>query len=411
MAKFKFVNGVMVKDGNVPAKGTNVVPIATVCTPEEIGDASQVQTAMVVPQATQDAINEVTEDEFLSKFKCREGIDEDEILDRLSFLFAQYEVPIGLLNKLLTLTDYDINVILDDSGSMAAETDSTVGQAGAFMKATVLVGKPDSKKMTRWQEQEDRLHIMIDFIGCIPTGVFKVSFMNRSDKFTVEHKELTPDEWINNAHKRLRDACKAGPSGGTPTLDRLQEAFNNAKVKTMHYLFTDGVPSSNGGVEAVAKLIIGRSNPRDNPLTLISCTDVDDECKWMKQIEEDGPFVTEIDDYFDERDEVQHDQGPAFPFSRGLWLICMFVGAINPYDLDSLDDSRPMSKYTLDNIIGRGTTTEEYRKYWNNHPKCAQYESNYGRLSTEQKHTQQILGAHSTGAMGRLTNKFKAFGF
>lgn len=415
MAKFKFVNGVMVKEGTPPAPGTSVIPIATVCSPDDIVDASAVQTAMVVPDATQNAVNAVTEDEFLKKFKCREGINEDEILDRLAFLFAAYEVPLGLLSKLLALTDYSINIILDDSGSMAAETDSTVGQAGPYMKATVLAGLDDKKKMTRWQEQEDRVHTMIDFIGCIPTGPFKVTFMNRADKFVLEHKELTPDEWINDAHTRLRNACKASPAGGTPTLERLREAFDNAKGQTMHYLFTDGVP--NGGPGAVADLIIKRPNPRLNPLTLVSCTNVDDECDWMKQIEEDGPFVSETDDYADERDEVQHDQGAAFPYTRGLWLLCMFVGSINPYDLDSLDDNRPMSKYSLDNIIGRTTTLEEYRKYWDNHPKKdhngvpVNYEPNYGRLSTEPKHTQQILGSQSTGAMGRLAKKFGAFGF
>ena len=45
MPKYKFVNGVMVKEGEVPTKGTNTVPLAIVATPDDIAEASQVQTA------------------------------------------------------------------------------------------------------------------------------------------------------------------------------------------------------------------------------------------------------------------------------------------------------------------------------------------------------------------------------
>lgn len=414
MAKFKFVNGVMIKEGDVPTKGTDVIPIATVCSPDDIVSAVEVNPNMAVPMTTQVAINEVTDDSFLQKFKCREGVNENEILDRLSFLFSEYEVPIGLLSKLLVLTEYNLNVILDDSGSMNARTDSTVAQAGPYMKSVVLSGLRDTEQMTRWQEQEDRVHTMIDFIGCIPTGPFTISFMNRSDRFTVEHNGNTPEEWINDAHTRLRKACSLGPNGGTPTLEKLRDAFNNSRGKTMHYLFTDGVP--NGGPEDVSKLILARKNPSENPLTMVSCTNVDSECDWMKQIEEDGPFVSETDDYNDERDEVRHDQGAAFPYSKGMWLICMIVGAINPYDLDSLDDTRPMSKYTFDNIIGRVSSPEEYRKYWDNHPKKdaegkpVNYDKYYSSMCSEEKHTHQIMGSYTTGAITRLVNKFKSLG-
>ena len=408
MAKYKFVNGVMVKQGDAPTKGTNTVPLAIVATPEDIAEASQVQPALVVPQATQEAINEVTEESFISKFKCREDIDEEEIMDRLSFLFATYEVPIGLLRKLIELTDYSVNIILDDSGSMAAETDSTVAQAGPFMVSTIFAGVDPKTKMTRWQEQEDRLHVILDFLGCIPTGPVRVSFMNRHDKFILEHKDITPTDWINKAHQQLRDACKSHPSGGTPTYEKLKESFDHATGNTMHYLFTDGVP--NGGPEQVSKLIVNRSNPRQNPLTLVSCTNVDSEAEWMKQIEEDGPFVSETDDFADERDEVNHDQGAAFPYTKGLWLLCLLVGAINPYDLDALDDTRPLSKFTLDNIMGRATSPEEYKKYWDSHPRHSEQEANFIKLSTEQKHTEQILGKANTGALGKSAARFKSFG-
>jgi hypothetical protein len=178
----------------------------------------------------------------------------------------------------------------------------------------------------------------------------------------------------------------------------------------MHYLFTDGVPNS--GPEAVAKLILHRPNPEMNPLVLVSCTDRDEECKWMKDIEEEAPFTSETDDYADEKDEVLHDQGPVFPYTKGLWLMSLLVGAICPSDLDALDDSRPLSKFTLNQILGREITPEEYRKYWNAHPKAVkEFEPHYQNLLTRPEHTVNILGAPPASAMMRITARMKRMGF
>jgi hypothetical protein len=411
MPKFKFVNGVMVKDAAPSAPSApslnQVVPLAVIATPEDIADASECGVAVPVVKGTQDAINECSDPSFLKKFKCKEGINEDEVLDRLSFLFAQYEVPIGLLKKLLELTEYNINIILDDSGSMNAATDSTINQAGPFMQEQFKNLAPNGK-MTRWQEQEDRLHTMFDFLCCIPTGPVVVSFMNRSNKFTLEHN-CTPEQWAEKAHRELRSACSSAPSGGTPTYEKLSESFNNAKGNTMHYLFTDGVP--NGGPKQVAELILNRHNAKQNPVALVSCTDKDDEVKWMKDVEEDGPFVSEIDDYNDEKAEVLHDQGPVFPYTKGMWLMCLLVSAINQYDLDALDDSKPMSKYTLDNLLGRTLSVQEYKNYWDSHPKHKEYDGYYSRMSAEQNHAEQIMGTSKIGALSKIAKRFEKFGF
>ena len=233
--------------------------------------------------------------------------------------------------------------------------------------------------------------------------------MNRPNKIVLEHRDLTPTQFAEKAHRLLREACRSGPSGGTPTYEKLKASLDNARGNTMHYLFTDGVPNS--GPEQVAQLILNRARPKQNPISLVSCTDVDAECEWMKEIEEDAPYVSETDDYVAERKEVIHDQGPAFPYSKGLWLLCLLVGAINPYDLDALDDSKPLSKFTLDNIMGRTLTIEEYKVYWNAHPKHSEYSSYFNRLSTESTHTEQIIGKRSVGALSSISARFKAYGF
>ena len=44
--------------------------------------------------------------------------------------------------------------------------------------------------------------------------------------------------------------------------------------------------------------------------------------------------------------------------------MCTLVAALNPTDLDALDESVPFTKKTLDNLLGRELSVEEYQRYW-----------------------------------------------
>ena len=55
------------------------------------------------------------------------GLSSGETIDQLGRIFAKYEIPIGLLNKLMELQNYDtLEFIIDDSGSMNANSDTKV---------------------------------------------------------------------------------------------------------------------------------------------------------------------------------------------------------------------------------------------------------------------------------------------
>lgn len=66
----------------------------------------------------------------------RDGCEDP--LARIQHFFARYEVPLGLLNKLMCLSDFQVmEMIIDDSGSMSSKIESKL---------------PDGSPMTRWQE-------------------------------------------------------------------------------------------------------------------------------------------------------------------------------------------------------------------------------------------------------------------
>lgn len=84
----------------------------------------------------------------------------------------------------------------------------------------------------------------------------------------------------------------------------------------------------------------------------------------MKELEEKAPYASEYDDYQDESDEVYGDQGNALPFSKGFHLVGQLVAAFNPYDLDAMDESIPLTKWALDQLLGYVSSAQDYAHYY-----------------------------------------------
>lgn len=248
--------------------------------------------------------------------------------------------------------------------------------------------------MTRWQEAENRLHIILDILSFIPIQNLDIRFLNAPNVISLPRIGKDPNVFQREAHEIVRHTfATLEVKYKTPTFRELNKAFQESArymEPTIHYFFTDGVPSD-ASTETVAQLITNRIRPEHNPLTLISCSDNDDEVDWMKEVEEIAPYCAEIDDYKSEKEEVIYDQGPAFPYTKGFWLICQLVAAINPDDLDAIDENLPFTKYTLDNILGRVHTYQEYQFYFEKNPHAPLYVDLYQRFMTEQGFTRSIV--------------------
>lgn len=74
---------------------------------------------LALPKSTTNAIEEMESPDYCSNFAPTEGT----LFDKLTDFFIIYEVPIGLISKLLRLKDFRLNFMIDDSGSMGAKTD------------------------------------------------------------------------------------------------------------------------------------------------------------------------------------------------------------------------------------------------------------------------------------------------
>ncbi|WP_454783357.1 hypothetical protein [Legionella sp. WA2022007384] len=401
--KYITVNGVMKKNPKY-ASEVNTIPtaqkplnaIAVVSSPDEIFEASEIQlqsAKMVVPMeaTTSKTIEMLQKEETLQKYQSPTPLDGGEIIDKIGEKFTQYATPFGLINQLIALTKYKLDFLIDDSGSMSNLTDVDALEASEPVKSAIRksLGRAPyiGEKMTRLQEAEDRLHIMISILAYIPFEHIQIRFLNSRTPLILERKGKTPGQFEEYAHKVIRERFASLDLGTTPVADPLQAGFDYSGSWS-HYLFNDGEPDEGG--EAIAQQIIKRKNPEDHPLTLISCTNRDEDTEWMKWVDGKAKFVAEVDDHKDELREVQRKQGEGFPYTRGIWILCQLVAAITP-DLDALDENLPLTNYSLSKILGRQLNPYEYQYYFERNPNAALYVNEYSRFLEEEGFASQII--------------------
>ena len=253
----------------------------------------------------------------------------------------------------MMLSEYNsLDFIIDDSGSMQCTTDTK----------DPVTGQP----MSRWKEAQLRLKEMIEILAYVPFNQIAVEFLNRPDQIILTRQGRAPAIFMQDAYTKIDAVFARGPAGTTPALEKLQESFIRGQGQSIaRYFFGDGTP--NGGARAqeeIIKILKHRQNPSGNPMTFISCTNEDDQVEWMKDAEEVAQYCSESDDFKDEGAEVLKDQGVALPYTKGFHLICTLVAAMNPDDLDAMDESVPFTKNTLDNLLGIQHNEESYRYYF-----------------------------------------------
>lgn len=286
------------------------------------------------------------------------GMQPDTMVDELGAVLNKYEVPMGLMNKLMMLSEFDLlEFMVDDSGSMTMLSD------------TLDLNK---RPQTRWQEAQGRLKEMIEVLAYVPFQQIQVCFLNRPDRVSMTRQGRDPRTFLADAYRQIDAVFQRGPMGGTPAFEKMQESFAIGAGRSIaRYLFCDGTP--NGGLlakEGIVKLLCHRQNPSQNPVTFLSCTNEDDQVEWMKDAEEVAPYCSECDDFADEAAEVLRDQGLALPFTKGFWLICSLVAACNPDDLDAMDESVPFTKTTLNNLLGVNHDDASYKHYFDHFVKA-----------------------------------------
>lgn len=254
----------------------------------------------------------------------------------------------------MVLSDYQsVEFLVDDSGSMSMDSDT--------------INPVTRVPNTRWQEAHQRLKEMIELMAYVPLQKVVVEFLNRPDRIILIRNRRAPRVFLAEAYRQIDTVFVRPPHGTTPAFEKMMESFQRGQgVPIVRYFLGDGQPD--GGdrtIAAIVTMLRNRPDPFSNPVTFLSCTGDHEEVKWMKEAEEVAPYCSKWDNFRDELRTVLGDQGEAFPYTRGFWLICQLVAALNPFDLDAMDESVPFTKSTFDQLLGIQHNEQSYRHYFN----------------------------------------------
>jgi hypothetical protein len=122
-AYMQALNGGSAQASPAPSAPPMDQPLAVVSSLSDITEATTLQAEttgvpMQVAQSTMTAMENMQDTTYLNEFNSSQDVDGGELLEGLTEYFIQYEVPVGLLQKLFALKAYRLNFIVDDSGAI-----------------------------------------------------------------------------------------------------------------------------------------------------------------------------------------------------------------------------------------------------------------------------------------------------
>eukprot|EP00928_Gymnodinium_smaydae_P081069 TRINITY_DN64644_c0_g1_i1.p1 TRINITY_DN64644_c0_g1~~TRINITY_DN64644_c0_g1_i1.p1 ORF type:complete len:267 (-),score=31.74 TRINITY_DN64644_c0_g1_i1:244-1044(-) len=207
-------------------------------------------------------------------------------------------VSIASPQDFMPLKEYDIVLLLDDSGSMNAR----------------------SGKTTRWNELLETASHIIEIACCFDADGIDAYFLNGGMISNI----------ASSKDRRLVSKFKRRASGGTPLTETLKTALRNhaGGKPLLVMILSDGEP--NGGVPPLKRVIEDsiRTSKGCIRYQLMACTSDDRAVAWMDELDVAHTEVDATDDYHTERSQVLKS-GIFGSFERGDWIAKAMLGAIS----------------------------------------------------------------------------------
>lgn len=234
--------------------------------------------------------------------------------ERINRLLEQHEIDILFGEKLSILEDFEIVLLLDDSGSM----NSPLSDGG--------------KHATRWDELKSVVNIVIDIATIFDNSGVDIYFLNRRSLLNVKQFSYL-DSILNQL-----------PNGRTPLTSKCQEIFDNyhnCSKNVLLVIATDGIPtdpSGNQDTKNFKKCLLEKNHSKFY-VSFLACSDQDEDVAYLNKLDKKVPNVDTLDDYLSELKEVKSAQGKHFKYSLGDHICRLLLGPICP-ELDSLDEKK-----------------------------------------------------------------------
>lgn len=254
-----------------------------------------------------------------------------QILD----LVEKYEIQPLFSEKLFILSNYDIVLLCDDSGSMNTPLDDNTGHS------------------TRWEELKSVIKIVISIATIFDDDGIDIYFLNRQTQLNV------------SSFEQVSTCLDEPPYGGTPLTSKLSLIFDNYKYSEKPVLVviaTDGVPTYNGYIDLDSfERCVTHKNHEKFYISFLACSDQDDEIAYLNDLDKNVPNVDTLDDYVSERAEVLAAQGPKFSYKFSEHICRLLLGPLCP-ELDALDEKGLIPQNSIPLIANKTSDSNHIRR-------------------------------------------------
>ncbi|CAF1298788.1 unnamed protein product [Rotaria magnacalcarata] len=213
----------------------------------------------------------------------------------------RYEINPTFAKKLLALDGYEIVFICDDSGSMNTPLGDVYG--------------PYKNAATRWDELKQTVSVVVDLASLLDPNGVDIYFLNRDPIFNVRHSsELIPIFTVPPEERKL-----------------------------LIFIATDGTPTNDEGYQdslSLENVLKNERHPINRiPVSIIACTDDEQDMDYLNEWDTKIPNLDVVDDYRSEKREILKCQGTDFPFSFGDYIVKILLGAVDQ-TIDEWDEKK-----------------------------------------------------------------------
>lgn len=235
------------------------------------------------------------------------------------FAFSN-EIKAAYIPSLRHLAEYDVALVLDDSGSMSQPADF------------------ENPQITRWAELKTSVNLVLQ--ACQAFGkTVDVYFINRGVFRGI------------SSYDQLVQPLSQPPGGGTNTLRVLNQLWADQRISDQRqrpiiiHLFTDGHPTNDYGnedIQGLATWLMRRPGLHRSFFAVLLCTGDEEVVGAYRPLEyrmtgqwgwrgptQGIPGVDVTEDYRGELRDIRAMRGAMFRFSMGDYIVKCLVGCVD----------------------------------------------------------------------------------
>jgi hypothetical protein len=283
-------------------------PLALLCSTEDVEIAyvtqcSSLRYQLQLASSSIEAIESVQDPSYGDEV----GLSEQEVvtnLDQIMSLFDALDIPLGCLSKLMTLKNYHLHILVDNSTTSTLSSKSKYPISMAHEILLARRTEADSPYLTYWEYCESLVHSFVDLLCFVPMRSLRISFTNAPRVIFLDRLaiQIKPKRFQEKFHQKVSTAffkaqkretlASEAPSSSlltqkTKLYESMKGSFSDSEARgepSLLILFSSGGGiSSSEAVDEIKKLTIHRPSPERCPVIFLPIGETREHA-WMRGV-------------------------------------------------------------------------------------------------------------------------------